>query len=83
MANSLFTMPVADPELRSLKIAAAKAKLTMVALVRCCISRVLPEFSPEDAATWEAMQVKRAGRSRSAAKREATATAAWGTTRSA
>jgi hypothetical protein len=67
MANSLFTMPMADPELRSLKIAAAKAKLTMATVVRRGISRVLPELSPEDAETWEAMQVRRAVR---AVKRE-------------
>jgi hypothetical protein len=72
MANSLlFTMPVKDPELRSLKIAAAKAGVTMVAMVRRCISRGLPEFSQEDAETWDAVQTQRA--KQCAAKREAQA----------
>jgi hypothetical protein len=67
MANPLFTMPMADPELRSLKITSAKTKLTMAAIVRRGLSRVLPELSPEDAETWEAWQTKRATAKREAA----------------
>jgi hypothetical protein len=67
MAKSLFTMPIADPELRALKITSAKTKLSMAAIVRRGLSRVLPELSPDDAETWEALQTKRASRGRSVA----------------
>jgi hypothetical protein len=56
----LFTLPVAKPELRCLKLAAAKAETSMAALVRRGIVAVLDEVSPEDAEVWKIMQVKRA-----------------------
>jgi hypothetical protein len=68
MAHTLFTMPIEKPELRCLKLAATKTDTTMAALVRRGIVSVLNEVSPEEAETWESMQLKRAGRSRSAAK---------------
>jgi hypothetical protein len=58
----LFTLPVAKPELRCLKLAAAKAETSMAALVRRGIGVVLNEVSPEDAEVWESMQARRAAR---------------------
>jgi hypothetical protein len=58
----LFTLPVAKPELRVLKLAAAKAETSMAALVRRGIGAVLNEVSPEDAEVWSVMQTKRASR---------------------
>jgi hypothetical protein len=60
--SPLFTLPVEKPELRCLKLAAAKTELTMAALVRRGISAVLHEVSPEDAEVWESMQIRRASR---------------------
>jgi hypothetical protein len=60
--NPLFTLPVAKPELRCLKLAAAKAETTMAALVRRGIGAVLNEVSPEDGEAWESMQARRASR---------------------
>jgi hypothetical protein len=58
----LFTLPVAKPELRCLKLAAAKAETSMADLVRRGIGAVLNEVSPEDAEVWESMQARRAER---------------------
>ena len=58
----LFTLPVARPELRCLKLAAAKAETSMAALVRRGIVAVLNEVSPEDAEVWESIQARRAER---------------------
>jgi hypothetical protein len=58
----LFTLSVARPELRCLKLAAAKAETSMAALVRRGIVAVLHEVSPEDAEVWESMQARRAER---------------------
>jgi hypothetical protein len=63
----LFTLPVAKPELRVLKLAAAKAETSMASLVRRGIGAVLNEVSPEDGEVWEIMQTKRAARGRSVA----------------
>jgi hypothetical protein len=60
--SPLFTLPVAKPELRCLKLAAAKAETSMAALVRRGIGAVLNEVSPEDAEIWESVQTKRASR---------------------
>ena len=58
----LFTLPVAKPELRCLKPAAAKAETSMAALVRRGIGAVLNEVSPEDAEVWESMRARRTER---------------------
>jgi hypothetical protein len=58
----LFTLPVEKPELRCLKLAAAKAETSMASLVRRGIGAVLSEVSPEDAEMWSVMQAKRASR---------------------
>jgi hypothetical protein len=55
----LFTLPVEKPELRCLKLAAAKAETSMASLVRRGIGAVLNEVSPEDGETWESMQILR------------------------
>jgi hypothetical protein len=60
--SPLFTLPVAKPELRCLKLAAVKAETSMSDLVRRGIGAVLNEISPEDGEMWNAMQSKRASR---------------------